>query len=39
MYAVVIVTGALGVIVNLFTRAAERRLLRWHPSVRSEVPA
>jgi ABC-type nitrate/sulfonate/bicarbonate transport system permease component len=39
MYALVIVTGGLGVIVNLFARAAERRLLRWHPSVRSQVPA
>jgi len=39
MYALVIVTGALGVIVNGFARTAQRRLLRWHPSVRSEVPA
>ena len=39
MYALVIVTGGLGVVINLFARAAERRLLRWHPSVRSEVPA
>ncbi|KHL12514.1 UNVERIFIED_CONTAM: ABC transporter permease [Mumia flava] len=39
MFALVIVTGALGVVVNLLARAAERRLLRWHPSVRSEVPA
>jgi ABC-type nitrate/sulfonate/bicarbonate transport system permease component len=39
MYALVIVTGALGVIVNVLARAVERRLLRWHPSVRSEAPA
>jgi ABC-type nitrate/sulfonate/bicarbonate transport system permease component len=39
MYALVIVTGGLGVIVNLLARVAERRLLRWHPSVRSQVPA
>jgi ABC-type nitrate/sulfonate/bicarbonate transport system permease component len=39
MYALVIVTGGLGVIVNLIARAAERRLLRWHPSVRSQAPA
>jgi ABC-type nitrate/sulfonate/bicarbonate transport system permease component len=39
LYALVIVTGVLGVIVNLLARTAERRLLRWHPSVRGELPA
>jgi len=39
MYALVVVTGLLGVAANLVTRAAERRVLAWHPSVRSEVPA
>ncbi|MGH3450928.1 MAG: ABC transporter permease [Haloechinothrix sp.] len=39
MYALVIVTGLIGVGVNLIARAAERRVLRWHPSIRSEVPA
>lgn len=37
MYALVVVTGLLGVIVNLATRALERRILRWHPSVRREA--
>ncbi|MQA63230.1 MAG: ABC transporter permease subunit [Actinophytocola sp.] len=39
MYALVIVTGLIGVAVNLIARRAERRVLRWHPSVRGEVPA
>ncbi|HLR97687.1 MAG TPA: ABC transporter permease [Jiangellaceae bacterium] len=39
MYALVIVTGLLGVVVNLVFRQLERRLLRWHPSVRREVGA
>lgn len=39
MYALVIVTGLLGVVVNLIFRQLERRLLRWHPSVRREVGA
>jgi ABC-type nitrate/sulfonate/bicarbonate transport system permease component len=37
MYALVIVTGLIGVVVNLIARAGERRVLRWHPSIRSEV--
>lgn len=39
MYALIFVTGALGVLVNLLTRALERRVLAWHTSVRTEVPA
>ena len=39
MYALVIVTGLLGVAANLVTRTAERRILVWHPAVRSEAPA
>ena len=39
MYALVLVTGVLGVVVNVGFRALERRLLAWHTSVRSEVPA
>ncbi|MGH3517815.1 MAG: ABC transporter permease [Haloechinothrix sp.] len=39
MYALVIVTGLIGVGVNFLARFAERRALRWHPSIRSEVPA
>lgn len=36
MYALVIVTGLLGVAVNLLARRVERRILHWHPSVRLE---
>jgi ABC-type nitrate/sulfonate/bicarbonate transport system permease component len=39
MYALVIVTGLLGVAANLLTRTAERRVLAWHPAVRAEAPA
>ena len=39
LYAIVIVTGFLGVAVNLGARAVERRALRWHPSQRREAPA
>jgi ABC-type nitrate/sulfonate/bicarbonate transport system permease component len=38
MFALVVVTGLIGVIANTITRAAERRVLRWHPSVRGELP-
>lgn len=37
MYALVIVVGILGIIVNLIARALERRVLRWHPSMRKEA--
>ncbi|MET0423518.1 MAG: ABC transporter permease subunit [Actinoplanes sp.] len=37
MYALIAVTGALGVAINLAARAVERRTLRWHQSVRGEV--
>ncbi|WP_433469506.1 hypothetical protein [Spirillospora sp. CA-128828] len=37
MYALVIVVGLIGVVVNLLARATERRALRWHPSIRREV--
>jgi ABC-type nitrate/sulfonate/bicarbonate transport system permease component len=39
MYALIAVTGVLGVLANLVTRAAERRVLAWHPSQRLEVTA
>jgi ABC-type nitrate/sulfonate/bicarbonate transport system permease component len=39
MFALVIVTGAIGVVVNLLARRLERRALRWHSSIRREVPA
>jgi ABC-type nitrate/sulfonate/bicarbonate transport system permease component len=38
MYALVIVTGLLGVSMNVLARTAEKRVLRWHPSVRREHP-
>lgn len=34
MYALILVTGLIGVSVNLLARAVERRTLHWHPSVR-----
>ena len=39
MYALILVTGLLGVAVNLGARALERRVLRWHPSIRREAAA
>ncbi|MEU8241355.1 ABC transporter permease [Actinoplanes missouriensis] len=39
MYALIVVTGILGVLINLLARTGERRLLAWHQSVRGEVPA
>jgi ABC-type nitrate/sulfonate/bicarbonate transport system permease component len=38
VYAVVVVTGLIGVVANLLTREAERYVLAWHPSIRGEVP-
>lgn len=37
MYAYVVVTGFLGLLVNLLARIVERRTLFWHPSVRGEA--
>jgi ABC-type nitrate/sulfonate/bicarbonate transport system permease component len=39
LYALVVVTGLIGLAANIITRTAERRVLRWHTSVRTEVPA
>jgi ABC-type nitrate/sulfonate/bicarbonate transport system permease component len=39
MYALVVVTGVIGVAANLLTRAVERRVLAWHPAVRREESA
>jgi len=39
MYALIVVTGVLGVLINLLARTGERRLLAWHQSVRGEVSA
>lgn len=36
VYALVIVTGLLGLVVNLGFRAIEKRVLKWHESVRNE---
>ena len=38
VYAIVVVTGIIGVVANLLTRRAERFVLAWHPSIRGEVP-
>jgi ABC-type nitrate/sulfonate/bicarbonate transport system permease component len=35
MYALIITTGVLGVLLNAIFALAERRVLRWHPSQRS----
>jgi ABC-type nitrate/sulfonate/bicarbonate transport system permease component len=37
LFALVLVTGLLGLLVNLGTRVIERRVLHWHPSVRREA--
>ncbi len=34
-YAYVLVAGLMGIAINLAARMLERRLLKWHPSVRS----
>jgi ABC-type nitrate/sulfonate/bicarbonate transport system permease component len=39
MYALVVVTGVIGVAANLLTRAVERRVLAWHPAIRREASA
>ncbi|WP_207946316.1 ABC transporter permease [Actinomadura sp. 7K507] len=36
MYALIIATGLLGVLLNLVFVAVEKRLLRWHPSQRAQ---
>lgn len=37
MYALVLATGLIGVVINLVMRFIERRTLSWHSSIRSEV--
>ncbi|QVQ51212.1 ABC transporter permease [Spiractinospora alimapuensis] len=37
MYAYILTAGVLGMAINLIFRAAERSLLFWHPSQRSEA--
>ena len=36
-YALVVAIGIIGILINLFARALERRVLAWHPSVRREA--
>jgi ABC-type nitrate/sulfonate/bicarbonate transport system permease component len=38
MYALIVVSGLIGLLANLVTRRAERVVLAWHPSVRRELP-
>ncbi|MGM9474691.1 ABC transporter permease [Pseudarthrobacter sp. YS3] len=37
MYALVLATGLIGVLINVLMRFIEKKTLSWHPSVRSEV--
>jgi ABC-type nitrate/sulfonate/bicarbonate transport system permease component len=37
MYALVLATGLIGVLINMLMRLIEKRILAWHSSVRSEV--
>ncbi|GAA3199784.1 ABC transporter permease [Microbacterium terregens] len=39
MYALILATGFLGVLINFGARLLERALLSWHVSVREDVPA
>ncbi|KDA04806.1 ABC transporter permease [Microbacterium sp. CH12i] len=39
MYALILATGLLGVLINMGARALERKLLSWHESVRGELPS
>ncbi|GIF74510.1 ABC transporter permease [Asanoa siamensis] len=37
VYALIVVTGILGVLINVVIRQVERRVLAWHPSARAEA--
>lgn len=37
MYALIVATGLLGLVINVVMRAVEKRVLSWHASVRGEV--
>jgi ABC-type nitrate/sulfonate/bicarbonate transport system permease component len=39
MYALIVATGIIGVLINLGVRFLEKRVLAWHSSVRGEVVA
>jgi ABC-type nitrate/sulfonate/bicarbonate transport system permease component len=36
MYSLVIAAGIMGVLVNIFARALQRKALSWHPSIRTD---
>ncbi|MDN5843260.1 MAG: ABC transporter permease [Alcaligenaceae bacterium] len=36
MYSLVITAGIMGVLVNIFARALQRKVLSWHPSIRTD---
>lgn len=36
MYALIVATGFIGVVINIFIRNLERQTLKWHPSVTRE---
>ncbi|MEV8082625.1 ABC transporter permease [Pseudarthrobacter oxydans] len=37
MYALVLATGLIGVLINMLMRQIDKRILGWHSSIRSEV--
>ncbi|GAA1842208.1 ABC transporter permease [Asanoa iriomotensis] len=37
VYALIVVTGILGVLINVLIRQVERRVLAWHPATRAET--
>src|SRR5690625_4310223 len=37
MYALVLTTGFIGVLINFVFRTTERKILSWHPSIRNEA--
>ncbi|MFI6178537.1 ABC transporter permease [Nonomuraea sp. NPDC051191] len=39
VYALIVVAGCVGIVVNAAVRLLERRVLAWHPAVRSEAAA
>lgn len=39
MYAIIVATGIIGIIINFGMRLIERKVLSWHSSTRSEVVA
>jgi ABC-type nitrate/sulfonate/bicarbonate transport system permease component len=39
MYALIVATGMIGILINFGMRLLEKKLLAWHSSVRSEVVA